>query len=644
MTAARTAAPLDAAPELAQQAGAVVQRAGAREALATAGVFVLGLLVRAWIVSDPRLGHDSDLGFFTDWMRELSARGLRSFYETNSFCDYPPLMILLFQSLGHVTRAFLPAPLSDDYQLVLKVAACAADLLIGGLLLAEGRRLLGRAAGLLACGLFVLNPVVIYNSAYWGQVDSIYTALLVAALVLASRRLWLLAGLSAGAALLAKFQSIALLPLLGLEAYRLHGFRGVGAKLIGIGTSATILLAPLAAHGVLRESLMRSYVHVVGQYNELSKSAFNLWWLGGSPEAADTGVPEPILRLAAGGAVELPEGASPLLLLTWRNLSLLVYALAVAVVLSLYSLRPAALARYAAGGALGLAFYLFPTEMHERYAFPALAFLAVWASAGRTHERLYLAISAMLLLNLASVLPPMPLGPQIAGLNLLLFATLLAALWLPRVVPANPPPMATRDVTTPLEDPLPPRRALLSLFRGTTAAALAAATVGGGWLTWKAAATPAPPPTLDALYLSDLPALSARQGWKSLQRDRSVSGATLRISGRLYLKGLGTHAPARLEFAVPEGVREFRTFAGIDGAARRSGSATVTVELDGVPAGPPLRIDGGAAPQAIALPVTGVRRVALIAEDAGDGRRGDHVDWALARFVVPSCPDDIAAQ
>jgi hypothetical protein len=91
----------------------------------------------------------------------------------------------------------------------------------------------------------------------------------------------------------------------------------------------------------------------------------------------------------AGGRAAVEAGDSALLRLTWRRISLVLFALAVAVVLSLYALRPGPVARYGAAGLLALCFYLFPTEMHERYAYPAVAFLALWAAAHRVHERLY---------------------------------------------------------------------------------------------------------------------------------------------------------------------------------------------------------------------------------------------------------------
>ena len=96
----------------------------------------------------------------------------------------------------------------------------------------EARRLLGSRAGLGAAALYFLNPVALYNSAYWGQVDAIYTFFALLAVVLMARRHWYLAGAAVAAGLLAKFQTIAFVPLLLFETYRLGGWRAIAGKLV----------------------------------------------------------------------------------------------------------------------------------------------------------------------------------------------------------------------------------------------------------------------------------------------------------------------------------------------------------------------------------------------------------------------------
>ena len=84
---------------------------------------------------------------------------------------------------------------------------------------------------------------------------------------------------------------------------------------------------------------------VVGQYRKLSVNAFNLWSLADYPKAPDDAVPLCLVELAAGGATEVADDASWLMWLTARKISIILFALGVAVTLAAYSRRHTAAAR-----------------------------------------------------------------------------------------------------------------------------------------------------------------------------------------------------------------------------------------------------------------------------------------------------------
>lgn len=591
------------------------------------GLLLLAAAIRAWLIFTPA-GHQDDLDIFVAWIRRLQSTGLTGFYASNQWCDYPPLMVLVFDAVGRAaTLIFGPNAGSTDLWIIWKTPACLADLLIGFMLMLEGRRLFSPRAGLVAAALYLLNPVSIYDSAYWGQVDAIYTGFLLAALLLIGRGRWLGVGVAAAVALLTKFQAIALLPLLILETYRLGGWRGIALKLGGAAVAAAVILAPFHQTGTLSAVLTRSYVQVVGQYQELSKNAFNVWWLSGAPESSDTGIPRAIVAAVAGGQPSVAVDASPLLWLTWRHISLIVYTLVVAIVLSLYSLRPGSIGRYRTAGVLALAFFLFPTEMHERYAFPAVAFLAIWALARPANERFFLLLCGLVLVNFAAALDPAPLGAITAAGLLAAFGVLaFAGLGAPQA-PASAPAI-------PIADPTPagPRRLIPAFRLATIAGILGTAGLAGYVASVVLGANPAPARD-SAIYLGDLAPRTARQGWKTLARDRNVDGANLRLGNRIYLRGLGTHAPARLEYDIPKNARRFAAVVGVHRHARL-GSVTVAVEVDGKSVMRSELLTPDSTPLTVDVPVAGARRIALIATDGGNGRKGDHVDWALARFVT----------
>lgn len=613
---------------------------------------MLGIAVgfRWWIAQEPGLGHGDDLALFERWIRGLSRHGLSGFYAHESFCDYPPLMLLLFRGLGALVGAGSD-PSSHLVHTAVKGLACAGDLTGAALLYVEGRKLLG--AGALAAGLYLLSPVAIYDSAYWGQVDSIHTALLLAGLFALRRKRWMTAGVLAGLALVTKFQAIVLLPLFLFEAYRVARARGTGALLAGSAAAALVIAIPFVATGILEESVRRSYVDVVGQYHEMSKNAYNLWFLGEDPYRPDTVPPEAILRLAAQGGDVVRAESAWLLGWSWRRISLILFALSVATVLSLYGRRPSAIGLYGSAGLLTFCFFLFPTEMHERYAYPAIAFLAVWAAASRNRERAYWAFTLLLLLNFAAVLPAAPLARQIAAGNLLLFVTLVAGLaiarpWLPDSFATAESPSRTdsktcvdRDAYAVIDSPAR-NPVLVRLFQRATAAAwiASAALLGGVAISDRSA--PRPSEAEPVTWLSDLYPEVAEQGWRELTFDRSVGGGLIRLGDATYLRGLGTHAPARLAYAVPPDAHTFRALVGIDEVAER-GSAVLEVLLDGEPAFRTPVLTASQDPAEIEIDVRGRRQITLVVDPTDDGQKSDHVDLALARFVI-GAPRDIPSR
>ncbi|MBP2185850.1 NPCBM/NEW2 domain-containing protein [Amycolatopsis magusensis] len=139
-------------------------------------------------------------------------------------------------------------------------------------------------------------------------------------------------------------------------------------------------------------------------------------------------------------------------------------------------------------------------------------------------------------------------------------------------------------------------------------------------------------PVLGTRYLSDVLWLRSSNGWGPVEKDRANGqriagdGGPLTLRGVTYAKGLGTHAPASVEYFTGGSCSQVRAVVGVDDG--RTGAVTFEVWADGE------RIhDSGVLTQAdpaapLHADISGAKAVRLVVTDGGNGTAGDHADWA----------------
>ena len=79
-----------------------------------------------------------------------------------------------------------------------------------------------RRSASLAAGIYLFNPGTIFDSAVWGQIDSVGTLVLLATIYALARGWTEVAALGAVVALLVKFQFAFLIPIVGVVGLRRH--------------------------------------------------------------------------------------------------------------------------------------------------------------------------------------------------------------------------------------------------------------------------------------------------------------------------------------------------------------------------------------------------------------------------------------
>jgi hypothetical protein len=139
-----------------------------------------------------------------------------------------------------------------------------------------------------------------------------------------------------------------------------------------------------------------------------------------------------------------------------------------------------------------------------------------------------------------------------------------------------------------------------------------------------------------SIPLSELAPLSARQDYGELQLDRSVQGQTLKIGDREFARGLGTHANSRVVYDLGGRCARFEAWVGVDAEMAGYTNSTVVFQVFG---DDQKLFDSGvlrlATPaQPVNVDVRGVKALALVVTDAGDGINCDHADWAEARVFA----------
>jgi hypothetical protein len=143
------------------------------------------------------------------------------------------------------------------------------------------------------------------------------------------------------------------------------------------------------------------------------------------------------------------------------------------------------------------------------------------------------------------------------------------------------------------------------------------------------------PPPAGPVAVSDLPFLSATNGWGPVERDTSNGeqaagdGKPITIAGQAYARGLGTNSVSDVQVYLGGKCTRLTANVGVDDEQNGAGTVTFQVLADGrsLVTTPVLR--GGDKAAAIDVDVTGAQALELVVGDGGDGNGNDHGDWAV---------------
>ena len=138
----------------------------------------------------------------------------------------------------------------------------------------------------------------------------------------------------------------------------------------------------------------------------------------------------------------------------------------------------------------------------------------------------------------------------------------------------------------------------------------------------------------ETVWLDELPMNLSDCGYSSTKQNKSVDGNPLKIAGKVYDRGVGTHPPGAIYLQLDGGTSRFSALVGIDDEVGKAGSAEFLVVGDGKTLWKSDVKRGGEPPQKVDVDLRGVKQLELVVTVAGDGYGHDHTDWVEAKFEV----------
>lgn len=420
-------------------------------------LFLLGIILRIAIIFwAVQFREHPDILRWKDWGQIAFLHGFADTYTTThlSFGTYPnnmppftlyivSVMYWVWLQMGKVFAVFGIAPGSNPWintvllTLFLRIPSMICDLGITILIY----RMVRLKKALFASSLFLFNPIIIYNSAVWGQMDAINNFFFIGALYLLFIKKNSASVISFACSLFTKLSLVIMAPVIALVLWLKE--KNIRAMLwylyvfifVVLGSILPISYAPWTWFG---NFMMHN---ATGEMTNVTAFAFNVWWVifhptllfGPNNDAFDVAN----ISLNNSPLVETIYGSISL-----GTISILVAIICSAIVYFLWytrfgkakSIQLTDVLRLVASIAI-TSFLVFP-QMHERYLYPAFAPLAILVGFGFSiHYELAL-LALLNLVNLLIVWHPMPLPWWMYNLMreatfqwIIAFVTVVAGFW-----------------------------------------------------------------------------------------------------------------------------------------------------------------------------------------------------------------------
>ncbi len=317
------------------------------------------LLIKAYIATQ-HTGYESDLNCFRAWGNEAFEHGFFNYYKVDSGDGYPPAYVFLLWIQSAFIHWFKIDTTAGFGLFFIKSIPILFELGAGFFIYYLAKRRFSEITSLILAATYLFNPAVITNSSIWGQVDSVFTLLVVLVCYYCMTEKRILAYFLFCLGVLLKFQMIMYAPILIFTIIEQVFMKDFSVKKMVrdlIGGVSAILVMFLSILPFDLSVVIPKYTNTLNLFKYCSVNAYNVWAILGKNWASQDDL---FLFVKAN---------------TWGTI-----AIVSAVIVSgyvFYRMKEDKSKYFVSMAILMSIVFLFSVRMHERYLFPAMILVLI---------------------------------------------------------------------------------------------------------------------------------------------------------------------------------------------------------------------------------------------------------------------------
>lgn len=303
-------------------------------------------------------GFPTDTACFVSWAKLAFEGGIRNFYASGVFADYPPGFVYILYVLGAIFSIFKIPLMSAPCLLLLKLPAILCDIATVVIFSKIASSKLPSQQVVMLAGLYLFNPAILLNSSIWGQVDSVFTLTVLLMCWFLTENRMVPAYIVFGIGVLLKPQTLIFAPVLIygiIDQVILYDFSWQKFYHNLFSGLTVIFCMILACMPFGLDLVWMQYTTTLDSYPYVAVNAFNLWGLF--------------------GLNWIPQ-ETRLLFFSYQTWGLIIIVLITLLSALLFFRAQNKQSRYfTTASFLIISMFLFSVRMHERYLYPALALI-----------------------------------------------------------------------------------------------------------------------------------------------------------------------------------------------------------------------------------------------------------------------------